>query len=90
MGLRTFGNNKWGKLNAFSRVDVPNSIYATHIAKEPALTKFVWHWLLYNFSRKPNTTNLKDLTDKSFANMQTLAATLDYPIETVDMLTFHL
>ena len=49
ISYRTFGSLPMGKLSSLNRVDGPNSVYTTHIALEPGLIKFTWHWLLYQF-----------------------------------------
>ena len=46
VNFRTFGNQPMGKINSLVRVDGPNSIYTTHMTKEPGLIKFTWHWLI--------------------------------------------
>jgi ribulose 1,5-bisphosphate synthetase/thiazole synthase len=44
--LRTFGSQPMGKIKSLTRVDGPNCVYTTHMAMEPGLIKFTWHWLL--------------------------------------------
>ena len=47
ISYRTFGSLPMGKLSSLNRVDGPNSVYTTHMVKEPGLVKFTWHWMLY-------------------------------------------
>ena len=46
------------KLNSLWRVDGPNCVYTSHIAKEPGCSKFIWHWLKYRYFQNSNATIL--------------------------------
>ena len=46
VSFRTLGSQPLAKLNSLNRVDGPNCVYTTHMAMEPGLIKFTWHWLI--------------------------------------------
>ncbi len=61
--LRTICGQPRGTLNSLTRVDGNNSVYLTHMLKEPGVTKFIWHWMI---QRSPNTLKINELTEKSY------------------------
>ena len=70
ISYRTFGSLPMGKLSSLNRVDGPNSVYTTHIALEPGLIKFTWHWLLYQFrTRNRFSTRQSIWTNAALADL---------------------
>jgi hypothetical protein len=83
VSFRTFGSQPFGLLNSLLRVDGPNSVYSTHMAKEPGLIKFTWHWLIAQFNTRTKfltrqsvnshyNLKLAELTTESYADLLSL------------------
>lgn len=70
ISFRTFGSQPLGKINSLNRVDGPNCVYTSHMATEPGLIKFIWHWFIYQLNtRNKFTTRQSTYIDNNLAEL---------------------
>lgn len=90
--FRTLGAQPFGQLDSLLRVDGPNAIYSTHMAQEPAVPKFLWHWLHYTVSggkKDENTTFLHELTKESWSLTQQVSYELQLNLPSTTCVSLH-